>query len=921
MRPTSLTVTIPAATACLLIAFANSEARILNVPEDFETIQRAIDAREADDTILVHPGEYNERLDVRGGNLVLGSLTMITGDPAYIDSTIIDAQGEGPVVNLGYPLRMESRSIATLRGLTLRNGSSRELGGGIMIGGFLLVHLSDLLITNNSGGQAGGILGFSFFELTMERVTIHDNAPCGMIIHAWDITIQDCEISANRRGGAALASAFMHLERVALIDNINGTGLHIGEMGDNRTALIQNVTISGTQGGAGLRLAGDDEESYSVDVALTNSIIQGNANGEIALAGMGRNGTTSISIAYCDIAGGEEEIDLEGNSSVDWLAGNIDADPLFVDPDNGDYHLTEDSPCIDSGDPESDPDADGTRTDMGAFPFFQRGGFIGGVVLDARTDQPVANAELVATDVLINEIPRNFIWRSDEQGKWGGWLNLVFEDTIHFDFGVTAPRYCRGNFQADLAPDDSLWIEVRLEQARFIPSLDSLVAEVDSGSFRQVPLTIRNDGNGLLTWSAASKNRGEGGLDPFSFRESIPIGEITDDDRIEGVAFDGERYFASGANGNDSNLIYILNRNGELLGDFPQVGSSRYGYRDLEWDGEYLWAVGEDSIYALTTDGMVTSRFADPLNPSTYIAYDPAEGIIWLSGTTTSIVAVDRLGNHLGQTLNRSGLRIYGLAWLPDDPDSAHLYIINRPAGVEAPTQLYKMNVRTGDTLLVNTFPLEDGVTGIQSAFICRNFDKYQGSVLMTISNRAEVAGGDRLDVYQLFANTEWLSVTPDRGEIPAGGELEVEVILKAIADDGDWNFDLGEYEGEILFANDGEEGDVILPVLMRVINPNNIETESTTTSITFGLTACYPNPFNSSTTIRFSKSAQSAQSAVRLAVYGLDGRLVQELVKENLAAGAHSVVWNAAGLPGGIYLVRLESGAQSRTAKVILLK
>ena len=27
--------------------------------------------------------------------------------------------------------------------------------------------------------------------------------------------------------------------------------------------------------------------------------------------------------------------------------GNIDEDPLFVDPDEGDYHLTEDSPCID----------------------------------------------------------------------------------------------------------------------------------------------------------------------------------------------------------------------------------------------------------------------------------------------------------------------------------------------------------------------------------------------------------------------------------------------------------------------------------------------------------------------------------------------------------------------------------------------
>ena len=44
--------------------------------------------------------------------------------------------------------------------------------------------------------------------------------------------------------------------------------------------------------------------------------------------------------------------------------GNIDADPLFVDPDNDDYHLSPGSPCIDAGDntavPEGiDKDLDG----------------------------------------------------------------------------------------------------------------------------------------------------------------------------------------------------------------------------------------------------------------------------------------------------------------------------------------------------------------------------------------------------------------------------------------------------------------------------------------------------------------------------------------------------------------------------------
>jgi hypothetical protein len=48
--------------------------------------------------------------------------------------------------------------------------------------------------------------------------------------------------------------------------------------------------------------------------------------------------------------------------------GDIQADPLFVSTAGGDYHLQSISPCIDAGDP-SLSDADGTRSDMGAFPY------------------------------------------------------------------------------------------------------------------------------------------------------------------------------------------------------------------------------------------------------------------------------------------------------------------------------------------------------------------------------------------------------------------------------------------------------------------------------------------------------------------------------------------------------------------------
>ena len=58
--------------------------------------------------------------------------------------------------------------------------------------------------------------------------------------------------------------------------------------------------------------------------------------------------------------------DIKGSWSGE---GNINDDPLFVEPDNNDFHLLPDSPCIDTGDPSHPPDPDGTRTDMGAYPF------------------------------------------------------------------------------------------------------------------------------------------------------------------------------------------------------------------------------------------------------------------------------------------------------------------------------------------------------------------------------------------------------------------------------------------------------------------------------------------------------------------------------------------------------------------------
>lgn len=79
-----------------------------------------------------------------------------------------------------------------------------------------------------------------------------------------------------------------------------------------------------------------------------------------------------------------------------------------------------------------------------------------------------------------------------------------------------------------------------------------------------------------------------------------------------------------------------------------------------------------------------------------------------------------------------------------------------------------------------------------------------------------------------------------------------------------------------------------------------------------------FPNPFNPVTTIRF---ALPERSHVDLRVYNMLGELVEVLVADEFAAGEYSVQWNAAHLPSGPYLYRLQTDRFVETRKLTLLK
>lgn len=79
-----------------------------------------------------------------------------------------------------------------------------------------------------------------------------------------------------------------------------------------------------------------------------------------------------------------------------------------------------------------------------------------------------------------------------------------------------------------------------------------------------------------------------------------------------------------------------------------------------------------------------------------------------------------------------------------------------------------------------------------------------------------------------------------------------------------------------------------------------------------------FPNPFNPSTTIRFTLDRPQG---VRLELFDVTGRLVRELYDGHLDAGDHRMTWDARSESSGTYLVVLRGDQGTRTRKVVLVK
>ena len=270
-----------------------------------------------------------------------------------------------------------SETAPVISNCTIADNNASDDGGAIVCGSSSSPTITNCTITENiSGWRGGGLFCANGATPTLINCMINENhAEEGGAIYGRDGVspiIVNCVVAGNiatDSGGG-----------IKLWDNSSGTITNCTIIGNSApegggincsaqsSPTVKNCTValnSAAEGG-GLYC------NYS-DPIITNCILWGNSApaGSEIWAGIVSYPST-ITVSYSDVQGGEAAAWVESGSILNWLDGNIDADPLFAGAD--DFRLSKGSPCVDAGDPNLSyhdgciPPALGTeRNDMGAY--------------------------------------------------------------------------------------------------------------------------------------------------------------------------------------------------------------------------------------------------------------------------------------------------------------------------------------------------------------------------------------------------------------------------------------------------------------------------------------------------------------------------------------------------------------------------
>ncbi|WP_428235679.1 zinc-dependent metalloprotease [Gracilimonas sp.] len=169
----------------------------------------------------------------------------------------------------------------------------------------------------------------------------------------------------------------------------------------------------------------------------------------------------------------------------------------------------------------------------------------------------------------------------------------------------------------------------------------------------------------------------------------------------------------------------------------------------------------------------------------------------------------------------------------------------------------------------------------------------------------------DNIELKQLSSPYNWLAVNNMSGVAFEDSSSDAEFVFNTRG------ISAGTYETVLqVSTNDPENRIIEVPVTLNVNQEVSNETEEVPNQVS--LKQNYPNPFNPTTSIQFNLNEASK---VKLEVFNIQGQKVASLLNENRRAGEHRITFNAQNLSSGIYIYRLQTGAQTLTRKMVLIK
>lgn len=914
--------------------FGQDSLTLINIPNDLSTIQKGIIFADPGDTVLVHPGIYFENLNFYGKNAAVGSFFLTTGDTSYISQTIINANDSGRVVTI----ETYEDSTALLTGFTITGGNSEfntdNNGGGIKCWRSS-PRLEHLYITNNCAYNGAGIY-LSRSNSNLRNLKISDNK-------SYD---ESLTISIPYYGGGIyISDSNCNLSNLIIKNNSaqdEGGGIEIikrSEVYIKNLTIVNNFAADSHGGGIIIR--------DSSSISITNSILWSNEPEQIVCLDQ-----SFATIQFSNISGGLTNIIIEDEVQLDWLDGNINALPLFCDPDNGNYTLAANSLCLETGENGANMGALGlgcgpAMTDNTALRF---NGVNDNVFIAESGSGLSGNFQLTFSGWFLWEggnfpsergIDRLLISVGNDWKDWslyldpldngkpsftvsGDYTNRVIASTVITDSlwhhiaasynGEIAKIYIDGFLENSNSQDIKGLEKTDTRISHEVYAWDGVIDEVHTWNIARTEEQIQTDMLHVLTGT-------EPGLVGYwSFNEGA--GDTTYD-----FSTNSNKGIISGAEWiiSDIPMVYvtpsiIIN---EVMyapatvpggsGEWFELFNPNPNYVDLTgWiikDADYDYHIIDQQLVIPPRDFLVFSIDSNKLNNGG-VDVDYQYEQTYLGNSYDELILTTRNGSIVDSICWDNGITFPAV-------NGASIKLID-----------HELDNAIGSNWARSVTPFINGDYGtpgipnfipmlLIDSLIVFDTVKVGDSILIELG--IYNIGDDTLNVTSLYTNSGIFS--------PLTGNITIDPQDTGLVEIRFAPVDTGLCNDTLYIISNAYYNSftaIVLSGVALVSDLSNMDGARIPTE--FALHQNYPNPFNPITTIQYELPERSD---VKIVIYDLLGNEVATLVNEIQKAGFKSVQWDASNVASGVYFYQIRAGNPSsgsghgfvQTRKMVVLK